>query len=279
MSYKPGSYFLFRNNFSFKTVSGESKAITLEMVAEWNETTLPTLLSNYSLENTYNANEFGLFYQCLPDKSYHLKTEKRSGGKYSKIRITVLAAANAVGNKLPLFVIGKAKNPRCFKNIKKLPCRYRSQRKSWMDSVLFEEWVRDVNKKFQAEGRKVALIIDNCPAHPIIENLSHVKLVFLPPNTTSVSQPMDQGVIRCLKAHYRKRLVKLILRSLDSNKPLPKVSLLTALQLLVSAWNEVSQTTIVNCFKKAKISEKDQTIAINDEDDPFKEINENLKEL
>ena len=49
--------------------------------------------------------------------------------------------------------------------------------------------------------------------------------------------------------------------------------------MLVSAWNEVSQTTIVNCFKKAKISEKDQTIAINDEDDPFKKINENLKEL
>ena len=49
--------------------------------------------------------------------------------------------------------------------------------------------------------------------------------------------------------------------------------------MLVSAWKEVSQTTIVNCFKKAKISEKDQTIAVNDEDDPFKEINENLKEL
>ena len=90
---------------------------------------------------------------------------------------------------------------------------------------------------------------------------------------------MDQGVIRCLKAHYRKRLVKLILRSFDSNKPLPKVSLLTALQLLVSAWNKVSQTTIDNCFKKTKISEKDQTIAINNEDDPFREINENLKEL
>ena len=90
---------------------------------------------------------------------------------------------------------------------------------------------------------------------------------------------MDQGVIGCLKPHYRKQLVKVILCSLDSNKTLPKVSLLTALKLLVSAWNEVSQTTIVNCFKKAKISEKDQTIAINNEDDPFKEINENLKEL
>ena len=139
--------------------------------------------------------------------------------------------------------------------------------------------MRGLNKKFESEKRKVALIIDNCPAHPITDNLSHIKFVFLPPNTTSVSQPMDQGIIRCLKANYRRRLVKLILRSLDSNKSLPKVSLLTALQLLVSAWNEVSQATIVNCFKKAKISDKDQTIAINDEDDPFNEINENLQEL
>ena len=249
------------------------------MVAEWNETTLPTLLSNYSLENVYNADEYGLFYQCLPNKSYQLKTEICSGAKHSKIRITGLAAANAVGSKLPMFVIGKTKKPRCFKNIKTLPCRYRAQKKSWMDGVLFEEWVRDLNKKFESEKRKVALIIDNCPTHPIIDNLSHIKLVLLPPNTTSVSQPMDQGKISCLKANYRKRLVKLILRSLDSNKPLPKVSLLTALQLLASACNEVSQGTNVNCFKKAKLSDKDQTAAINDEDDPFKEVNKGLQEL
>ena len=122
----------------------------------------------------------------------------------------------------------ESKKSEVFKNIKKLPCRYLSQRKSWMDCVLFEEWMRDVNKKFQAEGRKVALIIFNCPAHPVIENLSQAKLVFLPLNTTLVSQSMDQGVIRCLKAHYRKRSVKLILRSLDSDKPLLKVSVLNS---------------------------------------------------
>ena len=70
---KPGFYFLFRNNVSFNTVSGESKAVTSEMVARWNETTFPTLLPNYDLENIYNADEFGLFYQCLLDKSYQLK--------------------------------------------------------------------------------------------------------------------------------------------------------------------------------------------------------------
>ena len=152
------------------------------------------------------------------------------------------------------------------------------RKKSWMDSVLFDEWVRVLNEKFESDKRKVALIIDNCLAHPIIDNLSLIKLVFLPPITTSVSQLMDQS-IRCLKANYRKQLVKLILRSLDSNKPLPRVSFLTALQLLTSAWNEVSQATIVNCFRKAKISDKNLTIGINNENDPFKRINEDLQEL
>ena len=60
--------------------------------------------------------------------------------KYSKISITAIATANAMGNKLPMFVIGKAKNPRCFKYVKFLPCRYSNQRKSWMDGKLFEGW-------------------------------------------------------------------------------------------------------------------------------------------
>ena len=97
------------------------------MLAGWNETTLPTLLSNYGFENIYNADKFGLFCQCLPDNSYQLKTEKCSGGKYRKIKITGLAAANAVGNKVPMFVIGKAKNPRSFKNIKR-----KKERAGWI---------------------------------------------------------------------------------------------------------------------------------------------------
>ena len=33
----------------------------------------------------------------------------------------------------------KVQKPRCFKHIKSLPCRYRAQKKSWMNSELFEE--------------------------------------------------------------------------------------------------------------------------------------------
>ena len=118
---KPGFYFPFKNNVSFKKVSGESKAVTIEMVAGWNKTTLPTLLSNYDLENIYNADEFGFCYQCFPDISYQFKTDKCSGGEHSKIRIGCLAGANAVGNKLPMFFIGKVKNPSVLKTLRNLP--------------------------------------------------------------------------------------------------------------------------------------------------------------
>ena len=178
-------------------------------------TTLPTLLSNYKLEDIFSADEFGLFYQCLSNKTLHLKSEKCSGGKNSKIRITGLAAANSVGDKLLMFVIGKSKAPRCFKNVTSLPRRYRPQKKSWMDSTLYEEWFRELDVKFQKENRKIALTIGNCPAHPTIADLSNVKLIFLPPNTTSVSQPMGQEVIKCLKAFYRRRLVNLMIKRLE----------------------------------------------------------------
>ena len=105
------------------------------MVAPWNETTLPTLLSKYDLKDIFNADEFGLFYQCLPNKTYHFKGQKCSGGKNSKVRLTGMAAGNAIGEKLLMFVIGKSKTPRCFKHIKNLPCKYKSQKKSWMNKL------------------------------------------------------------------------------------------------------------------------------------------------
>ena len=85
-----------------------------------------------------------------------------------------------------------------------------------MNSELFEEWVREQDEKFENEGQKVALIIDNCPAHPVIENLK--SLYFLIPNTTSALQPMDQGVIWSLKSKYRTHIIQKVLAAIDQGK-------------------------------------------------------------
>ena len=268
-----------RHGIVFKTFYGEAKSCTPDISASWEETTLPTILSNCALRDIFNADEFGLFYKALPDKSLQLKSEKCVGGKHSKVRLTALAAGNAEDEKLPMFVIGKSVKPRCFSGIVNLPCRYRAQKKSWMDSTLFEEWVREQDPKFEREGRKVAFIVDNCPAHPTISNLKAINLVFLPPNTTSKTQPMDQGFIGSLKAYYRATCVRKILDAVDNGKPKLNFSVLDGMIILVEAWNKVKKETVQNCFRKPGIGSSAQQSALNDDDDPFKTLSEEINAL
>lgn len=100
-------------------------------------------------------------------------------------------------------VIGKSQKPRCFKNVKKLPVKYRANKKSWIVADIFEKEVRSWDEELTKKGRKIVLLLDNCNAHPHVQGLKSIRLVFLPPNTTSVLQLMDQGVIRSLKCSYR----------------------------------------------------------------------------
>ena len=72
-----------------------------------------------------------------------------------------------------------------------------------MDSQLFEGWVKELYDQFEKETQKVALIVDNCTAHPEIGVSKSIDILFLPPNTTSILQPMDQGVIHSVKTKYR----------------------------------------------------------------------------
>ena len=109
------------------------------MIAPWTETTLPTILSCYPAESIFHADEFGLFYQCLPNKILHFKEEKCSGGVIAKFA-------------------SPAEKARSFKGVKDLPCRYRAERKSWMSAELSEDWLRELDQKFGSSKRKIALI-------------------------------------------------------------------------------------------------------------------------
>ena len=107
---------------NLKTISGESDSVTTEITVPWNETTLPTLLTNYNLEDIFNTDEFGLFCKCLPSKTYHLSGKKSSGSKNIKVRLAGMVTASGTGEKLEMFVVGKSKKSWCFKNVKQRPC-------------------------------------------------------------------------------------------------------------------------------------------------------------
>lgn len=246
-----------RNGVVFKKVCGESGSVDDAVCLDWHDK-LKTLIENYHARDIFNTDETGLFFKCLPDKTLTFKDEKCHGGKHSKERLTVLLAVNMDGSeKLKPLVIGKAMKPRCFKGVKSFPTDYRANKKAWMTTELFNNWLLTVNGDMKRQKRKILLFLDNCTVHNSPPTLSNVELYFFPPNTTSKLQPLDQGIIHNFKTFYRKEIVKLVLESLDKQLT-ANITVLTAILLIDKAWRAVTPLTILNCFKKSGFFKEDQ---------------------
>jgi hypothetical protein len=87
-----------------------------------------------------------------------------------------------------------------------------------MTCTLFEEFLQTLNAKMAAKNRNILLFIDNCAAHPKnVAHLSNVCVEFVPPNMTSVLQPVDQGIIKVLKHQFWKQLVERMLQLVKIN--------------------------------------------------------------
>ncbi|CAG4994644.1 unnamed protein product [Parnassius apollo] len=101
--------------------------------------------------------------------------------------------------------------------------------------------------------KKIILFIDNCPAHPQIQNLTNIKLAFLPPFLVvrSVIQPIYQGIIETLKGHYRKLLVEKMVNDIEKSTTPFAVNLLDAIEMTTIAWARVTPDTIKKCFSHA----------------------------
>ena len=65
---------------------------------------------------------------------------------------------------------------------------------------------------------------------------------------------------------------------LTTKSPYP-TSILDAMAILTEAWGRVSEETIRNCFRKAGIGNQAQQSALNDDDDPFKILLEDISAL
>ncbi|KFD63849.1 hypothetical protein M514_23997 [Trichuris suis] len=67
--------------------------------------------------------------------------------------------------------------------------------------------------------QSILLTVDNCPGHPQLNRLTNVTLKFVPPNGTSKIQPVDQGIIKTFKMHYRAQLPQWIITKTQTCGP------------------------------------------------------------
>ena len=248
---------------------GEEAGVADETIAKWKTDVIPEILRHFQPVNIFNFDETGVFWQMLPEETLGFKGSEYHGTKRPKSRITALVGSNMTGSeKYPLFVIGKYANPRAFKHVTNLPVDYESNKKAWMTGQLFLSFMKKLNSKFQKQNRHVAVILDNCSAHnsPELSRLSHVKFYFLPPNTTAKLQPMDAGIIQNLKVHYKKRLVKKRLISLEEKTKF-EWNILDAIFALKAAWNnDVKPETIEHCFAKCGFIQPDAEPAVTSDE-------------
>ena len=230
---------------------------------------------NYSKQQIFNVDETALFWKKLPARTFISKEEKTMPGfKASKDRLTLLLGANAAGDcKLKPMLIYHSQNPRALKNYAKvsLPVYYQWNKKAWMTADLFTKWFTEYFKPtvevFCIEQKipfNILLLSDNAPGHPrvIMEMYKEIKVIFLPPNTTSILQPMDQGVISTFKSYYLRRTFSKAIKAIDSaadpNGPRKNklkafwkaFNILDAIKNIRDSWNEVKVSTLQGVWKK-----------------------------
>ena len=135
----------------------------------------------YSEEQIYNVDECGLWWKFPPTRTIKKKSRQTAG-----------------------FFIHNSLKPHEFRNVKdvtKLPVIWNANKKAWMKASLFEKWfIENFLPSAKANCRrkdipfKIFLLVDNCTAHSDLSHIDpNVKTMFLPANTTSLIQPMDQG--------------------------------------------------------------------------------------
>ncbi|CAF1493533.1 unnamed protein product [Adineta ricciae] len=126
--------------------------------------------------------------------------------------MTVLFLCNSTGTEKKAYVIGKFKNPRCFKKARP-PLPYYSSVNAWMTSWIWS----DILQKFDQElgKRKNLLFADNASFHKINETLKNIKIICMLPNTTSLIQPLDRGIIRTTKMHHPTQVMREMLQAVN----------------------------------------------------------------
>ena len=213
--------FCKRHGLHSRKRSGEGASANHEQarVAKEKMPQLLQALGCASPKDFYNCDETALYPWAQPDRSYSFTPRK--GSKKNTNRVTIMFCCSADGweREKPV-VIGKAACPRNFKEASGHDPRDRdvqwySNTNAWMTEKVFNDWLTGFNDRIKRRGRKVVLTMDNASAHAIeggvveeimefsVIRLSNVTIVKLPANTTSVIQPMDQGIIRAFKARYR----------------------------------------------------------------------------
>lgn len=231
---------------------------------------LEQIVAAYEPKDVFTVDETGLFFRLLPR---HDTLVPSTDPSKSLERVTLVLCCNATGaERLPVSVISKDAAPRCKAPSSDWPLPYFHQSNAWMDTKVFAKWFDEVFARHVGKDRKVLLLLDNAPGHPVSFENGNIRVLALHPASKSWVPPLTRGVITGLKNRYKLRVLSDILAhhalSADMKRQLALGSkragkgpagvffgqmphLLDAAHRIVDAWTEISSELIRFSFEEA----------------------------
>ncbi|XP_059271482.1 tigger transposable element-derived protein 7 [Mustela nigripes] len=307
-----GWLFRFRNRHAIgnRKISGEQVLSSASENVEPFRQKLYMLIKEekLSLAQLYSGDETDLFWKSMPENIQASRKEIcLPARKINKERLSALLCANADGtHKLKSVIIGKSKLPRSVKeDTGTIPVIYKPSKDVWFTRELFSEWffqnfvpeVRHFQLNvlgFHEEDVRALLLLDSSPVHPSAESLSsedgQIKCMFFPRNTSTLIQPMNQGVILSCKRLYRwKQLEESLVIFEESDDEQDKgekgaskikiYNIKSAIFNWAKSWDEVKQITIANAWENLLYKKEPEYNLRGLEDGNYREILEKCGEL
>lgn len=220
-----------------------------------------------------NIDETGLFFQSNQTHSIQRIDDSRHSVSQSKKRITVTVVTSKAGERFPLQIIHCSAKPRCFKGTdieQTYNIYYSVQKRSWQDAETFSTLLHKINKIANERGVIIYILLDNAPSHikgakeiGCVGNVDtelrfgNIILIFLPANSTSITQPNDRGIISKFKRKYRSHQLLDYIEYLNSTNFNPKQTLIEfstldkTFEWLKLSWASMKSEDIRNCWNNA----------------------------
>lgn len=131
----------------------------------------------------------------------------------SKSSTSIMICGSAAGEVLPPYVVYKSLNVyKTWTERGPKKARYTCSKSGWFDTSIFEDWFfTTALPRFKKLEGPVILLGDNLSSHVNLKVLEacekhNIKLIFLPPNSTHIMQPLDVAYFHPMKVVWRKIL-------------------------------------------------------------------------
>ncbi|KOB66553.1 Jerky protein, partial [Operophtera brumata] len=163
-------------------------------------------------QNIYNLDETS--FCCDPSKAKVMGQvgyrSTRTTSSPGRDNTTVLLAANALGGKIPPLISFPGE---WVYQDETVNTAYAVSRKGWMETSIFEKYIKDVFIPAIGSERPVLLIYDGHSTHcdlSVIELAvaNGITILKLPPHSSHILQPLDCSTMKPLKDRWESELIK-----------------------------------------------------------------------